>query len=342
LYKRQIEGTIGIALFHYLLQYKYKANTNNYRRREYPMKNNNIMCDLETGVCGVAEEEEMELIDFSQPQKSIEVYYVTDPICSHCWAIEPVLRRFKAQYGHYFNFHPVMGGLLEKWHDGPIDPANGIYKPADVAPHWREVGEHSRMPIDGSLMIDNPVQSSYPPSRVYKVIQKNHNNDLAYEFLRRAREELFAFNQNISDPSVMIKIVNKLGLDGEAIVNEAEQPAGQQLLNEDFSLARSLGARGFPTIIMINEENKGIKIVGGRPFESYVDGLKQVLNKEELQPKTQPSLSSLLEKEKLLFSKEIEVMYDLEPSDLHAFIEKELPSGRYQKKEILGESYFTK
>ncbi|MEH6991448.1 DsbA family protein [Neobacillus drentensis] len=306
------------------------------------MKNNNMICDLETGVCGVAGEEEMGLIDFSQPKKSIEVYYVTDPICSHCWAIEPVLRRFKEQYGHYFNFHPVMGGLLEKWHDGPIDPANGIYKPADVAPHWREVGEHSRMPIDGSLMIDNPVQSSFPPSRVYKVIQKNHNDALAYEFLRRAREVLFPFNQNISDLSVLIDIVNKLGLDGEAIVREAEQPAGQQLLNEDFALARSLGARGFPTIIMINEENKGVKIVGGRPVESYVDGLKQVLNKEELQPNPQPSLSSLLEKEKLLFSKEIEVMYDLEQTEINAFVEKELPQGSYQKKEVLGESYFTK
>jgi putative protein-disulfide isomerase len=301
-----------------------------------------MICDLETGVCGVAGEEEMEMIDFSQPKKSIEVYYVTDPICSHCWAIEPVLRRFKEQYGHYFNFHPVMGGLLEKWHDGPIDPANGIYKPADVAPHWREVGEHSRMPIDGSLMIDNPVQSSFPPSRVYKVIQKNHNDALAYEYLRRSREALFPFNQNISERSVMVEIINQLGIDGEAIVNEADQPKAQQLLNEDFALARSLGARGFPTIIMINEDNKGVKIVGGRPFESYVDGLKQVLNKEELQPTPQPSLSCLLEKEKLLFSKEIEVMYGVEQSEINAFIEIELSPGSYQQKEILGESYFTK
>jgi putative protein-disulfide isomerase len=300
-----------------------------------------MICDLETGVCGVAGQEEMELIDFNQPKKSIEVYYVTDPICSHCWAIEPVLRRFKEQYGHYFNFHPVMGGLLEKWGDGPVDPANSIYGPADVAPHWREVGVHSRMPIDGSLMIDNPVQSSFPPSRVYKVIQKNHNDAIAYEYLRRTREELFAFNQNISDPSVMIDIINKLGLDGEAIVNEAEQPGGQQLLNEDFGLARSLGVRGFPTIIMINEENKGVKIVGGRPFESYVEGLKQVLNTEELQPKQLPSLSSLLEKEKLLFSKEIEVMYDVEQSGINDFIEKELSPIQYQVKKILGEFYFT-
>jgi putative protein-disulfide isomerase len=302
---------------------------------------NNMMCDLETGVCGEAGEDILEVIDYNQPNKTIELYYVTDPICSHCWALEPVFRRFKEQYGHYFNFHTVMGGLLEKWGDGPVDPANGISGPADVAGHWREVGELTRMPIDGSLMIDNPVQSSFPPSRVYKVIQKNYNNELAFDYLRRAREALFAFNRNISDPSVMIDIVNHLGLDGEAIIKEAEQPSGHQLLNEDFSLARNLGARGFPSIIMVNEENKGIKIVGSRPLEYYVGALEQILNEEELQPKNQPPLSQLLEQEKLLFSKEIEVMYDLDQSDIHSFVEKELSANTYQKKEILGESYFT-
>lgn len=306
------------------------------------MKNkNNMICDIETGVCGVAGEEELEIIDFNQPKKSINLYYITDPICSHCWALEPVLRRFKEQYGHYFTFHTIMGGLLKKWGDGPVDPANGIFGPADVARHWREVGEYSRMPIDGTLMIDNPVQSSFPPSRVFKVIQKNHTNELAFEYIRRAREALFAFNRNIAEPSVMIDIVTNLGLDGEAIVHEAEQPIGQQLLNEDFSLARNLGVRGFPTIVMINEENKGLKIVGNRPLEYYVDGLRQVLNIEELQPKQQPSLSSLLEKEKLLFSKEIEVMYDIEKSNIHTFIEKELSVNCYQAKEILEEAYFT-
>lgn len=305
------------------------------------MKNNNMICDLETGVCGVTGEGEMEIIDFNQPKRSINLYYITDPICSHCWAIEPTLRRFTEQYGEYFNFHTVMGGLLEKWHDGPIDPANGIYKPADVAPHWREVGEFSRMPIDGSLMIDNPVQSSYPASRVFKVIQKNHSDALAKQYLRRAREALFAFNQNISDKSVLIEIVNSLGLDGETIVRDAEQPNGQQLLNEDFALARNLGVRGFPSIVMVNEENKGVKIVGGRPLESYVNGLKQVLNTEELQLKQQPPLARLLEKEKLLFSKEIEVMYDIEQSDVQSFVEKELSTENVEMNEILGESYIT-
>lgn len=304
--------------------------------------NNNMMCDLETGICGVAgEEEETGLIDFSQPKKTVTLYYVTDPICSHCWAIEPVLRRFSEQYGDYFTFQTVMGGLLEKWHDGPIDPANGIYKPADVAPHWREVGEHSRMPIDGSLMVDNPVHSSYPPSRVFKVIQAQHGDAKANEYLRRAREALFAFNRNIADDAVMTDIVSSMELDGEAIVLAAAQPAAQEALNEDFALARSLGARGFPSIIMVNEDNQGVKIVGGRPFENYVQRLAQVLAPKEPQAKQQPALSRLLAKEELLFSKEIEVMYDLAQTEVAAFIEKELADVRYETNEVLGESYYT-
>lgn len=300
-----------------------------------------MICDIETGVCGVAGEEELEMIDLNQPKKSVELYYVTDPICSHCWALEPVLRRFKEQYGHYFNFHTVMGGLLEKWGDGPVDPGNGISGPQDVAGHWREVGEYTRMPIDGTLWFDNPVQSSFPPSRVFKVIQKDYHDALANEYLRRAREAVFAFNQNIADRSVMIEIVNKLGLDGEAIVTKAELPSGQQLLNEDFNQAASLGVRGFPTIILVNAENKGVKIVGSRSLDYYVTALTQVLNSENLQPKQQPSLSSMLKREKLLFSKEIEVMYDVEQKDLNTFIEKELLLGSYQVKEILGENYIT-
>lgn len=161
------------------------------------------------------------------------------------------------------------------------------------------------------------------------------------QYLRRAREALFVFNKNISDLEVLKDIVNSIGLNGESIINEAEQPIGQQLLNEDFSLARKLGVRGFPTIILMNEDNKGVKITGGRPLEYYVKGLKQVLGKEELEPKEQPTLASLLTKEKLLFSKEIEVMYDIDQSEVQSFVNKELSSDQFETKEILGEFYFT-
>lgn len=301
--------------------------------------NHNMFCDIKTGVCGSADESNEMTINFEKPDKTIDMYYVTDPICSHCWALEPVLRRFLIQYGEYFNFHTVMGGLLEKWDDSPIDPGHGIYKPSDVAVHWREVGEHSRMPIDGSLMIDNPVTSSYPPSRVFKIIQQKHDDTKAFEYLRRARVELFVFNKNISEDPVNIEIVNDMGLDGNLIVCEAGKSFGQQLLNEDFSLARSLGATGFPTIVLINNEQKGVRIVGSRPFENYVDGLKQALNSNNIQPREIPSFKELLKEERLLFSKEIEVMYDINQSNVEAFVQKELLDNQYKMHRVLGELY---
>lgn len=131
-----------------------------------------------------------------------------------------------------------------------------------------------------------------------------------------------------------------MGLDGKTIVEKAEDTEGKALLDEDFALARRLGARGFPTIIMVNQANQGVKIVGGRPLAYYEAGLAQVLE-EQPEPMEQPSLARLLQKEKLLFSKEIEVMYDLDEKEIDAFFTQELSPETFEKKEILGETYIT-
>ncbi|ARD48500.1 DsbA family protein [Sporosarcina sp. P33] len=300
---------------------------------------NTMICDLETGICGPGGEDTdaMEFIDFSAQRKKVELYYVTDPICSHCWALEPVLRKFIDQYGQYVTMHTLMGGLLEKW-DGFTDAGNGISSPSDVAGHWREVGEHSRMPIDGTVWYDNPIESSFIPSRVYKVIQEK-NPELANTFLRRAREELFAFNKNIAQDEVLITLIDQIGLDGEAILTQSKLPAANTSLHEDFQRVRELGVRGFPTIVMVNEEQKGVRIVGARNVEEYTNALQQLLPDETLEPKQLSDLDQLLRKEKLLFSREIEEYYSIEEKGVAPFVQKQLSQDVYETKEILGEKY---
>jgi len=300
---------------------------------------NNMICDLETGICGPGGDDTatMEFIDLSIQKKKVELYYVTDPICSHCWALEPVLRKFVDQYGQYFNMQTLMGGLLENW-DGFTDASNGISSPSDVAGHWREVGEHSRMPIDGTVWYDNPIESSFIPSRVYKVIQEK-SPELANTFLRRAREELFAFNKNIAQDEILINLVDQVGLDGEEILNQSKLPEANTSLHEDFQLVRELGVRGFPTIVMVNEEQKGVRIVGARTFEEYTNALQQLLPNETLNPKQLSNLDQLLRKEKLLFSREIEEYYSIEEKDVAPYIQKQLLQDVYETNEILGEKF---
>ncbi|WP_434756538.1 DsbA family protein [Paenibacillus amylolyticus] len=298
------------------------------------MSNESMMCDLETGVCGVTDDEEMQVINLKQEEKKITLYYATDPICSHCWALEPVLNRFIEEYGRYFNVETKMGGLLASW-EGFSDGANGIQKPEDVAGHWREVGEHSRMPIDGSLWLENPIQSSYPPSRVFKVLERMHPGK-EHAFLRVAREAVFAMNRNIGEDDVLIELVNGLGLNGKEIVDSATQQSAQDLLEEDFEMTARLGVRGFPSIIIVNEEQQGVKVVGACPLETYVQALQQILG-EAPKPKKIAALSHKIKEGNLLFSKEIEVLYDVEKDDVESFIQSELKEGTYEVKYILNE-----
>lgn len=301
------------------------------------MNTNPMICDLKTGVCGVSDEEHTQIIDFNpQQQPKVTLYYATDPICSHCWAIEPTLNRFMQQYGKYFDLQPLMGGLLVSW-NGFADKANGIQQPADVAGHWKEVGAHYRMPIDGTLWLNNPVMSSYPPSRVFKVIQQRHpGKELAY--LRSAREAVFVFNRNIGEDEVLADIVNSLGLPGDDIVQAAGLEAAQELLEEDFQKVAQLGVRGFPTLVMVNEENQGIKLVGSRTLQNYVDALQQLIP-EPLAPAALPAMPELLAEGQLLFSREIEAMYDIKPEDVAAFTAAALPEHAYRTGQILGEMF---
>ncbi len=65
-------------------------------------------------------------------------------------------------------------------------------------------------------------------------------------------------------------------------------------------------------------------------------------DKEELKANKLPALSELLAKEKLLFAKEIEVMYDLEKAELDGFVAEQLPAGTFEENELLGEKYFVR
>ena len=90
---------------------------------------------------------------------------------------------------------------------------------------------------------------------------------------------------------------------------------------------------------MVNEEQKGVRIVGARTLADYANGLQQLLPNETLQPKQLSTLDQLLQQEKLLFSREIEEYYSIEQNELAAFVQKELTQDTYETNAILGEKY---
>ncbi|MFM7671056.1 MAG: DsbA family protein [Bacteroidota bacterium] len=207
----------------------------------------------------------------------VEILYFTDPICSTCWTIQPELRKLKLTYGDRLSFRYVMAGLLPGW---KIFYRGGIRRPSDVAAHWDEVSRESGMPIDGSLWIDSPLRSSFPPSIAFKAAQLQ-NIDKAIIFLRKINEMVFIHKVDITRTDVLKRLAYESGLDAARLMRDITGKA-VQLFYQDLQLTKELKVHVLPTFIFLKNGKVVERMMGGmdmRSFESVVMQLDPTLYK---------------------------------------------------------------
>ena len=198
----------------------------------------------------------------SPAKKPIEVLYFTDPICSTCWIIQPMIRKLKLEYGAYLNIRYCMGGLLPSWTDYN---AGIIKKPADAAEHWEQACVSHEMPMDGDVWIEDPLNSSYPPSIAFKAAQLQ-NPDKAISFLRRIQEMVFLEKKNIIKWEYLNQAAFDNGLDSARLLRDFDGHA-KDLFMEDLELAKKMEVYSFPTLFFSDEAGNQIKVKGLQPYE---------------------------------------------------------------------------
>lgn len=229
---------------------------------------NPLLCDPETGLCELPEtgnvlasHESEKVID------KVKIIYFTDPICSSCWGIEPQLRKLELEYSNAVELDIHMGGLLPDWSYN----SGGISKPSDVAHHWDEVSQHYDMPIDGDIWLEDPLDSSYPPSIAFKAAQFQDSKK-AVVFLRKIREFLFLEKKNITRWEHLAAAAVYSGLDERKLKSDYEGPA-REFFQKDLQLAAQLGVRGFPTMIFVGSDHQTNVIRGSQAYKVYEDAV---------------------------------------------------------------------
>lgn len=229
------------------------------------IKNNPLLCDPETGMCEMPGEEinDATVKANTSTDKTVRLVYFTDPICSSCWGIEPQLRKLKLEYGDHIEIEYRMGGLLPDWNYN----SGGIGKPSDVASHWDEVSVHYDMPIDGDLWLEDPLDSSFPPSIAYKAAQLQDEGK-ANLFMREMREMVFLQKKNIAKWEHMAIAAKAVGLDVDQLKTDFEGKA-KALFQDDLKIAREYGVRGFPTIFVVDNAGNQETVYGARPYAFY-------------------------------------------------------------------------
>lgn len=232
-------------------------------------QSNPLMCNTGSGICEIPTNKtssaDSSLI--KSGKKPVKIIYYTDPICSSCWGIEPQLRKLQLEYGNNIEVEYRMGGLLPNWSYN----SGGISKPSDVAHHWDEVSVYYDMPIDGNVWLEDPLNSSYPPSIAFKAAQMQ-DNDKAILFLREIREMIFLQKKNITKWEYLEVAGKKVGLDIVKFKADYEGKA-KELFEEDLKLGRELGVRGFPTMFFTDTTGHTEMVYGSKPYSTFEGAL---------------------------------------------------------------------
>ncbi len=198
--------------------------------------------------------------------KPIQVQYFTDPICSTCWIIQPLLRKLTLEYGKYIHIEYRMGGLLPSWENYN---KGKIRQPSDAAKHWEEVCVSHEMPLDGDIWEEDPLASSYPPSIAFKAAQLQDTYK-ALLFLRRIKEMVFVEKKNIFKMLHLEKAAFEVGLDSARLLRDYEGRA-RDLFREDLMLAEKMSVKSFPTLFFKNGTLQQYAIRGFQPYQNFED-----------------------------------------------------------------------
>ncbi len=172
------------------------------------------------------------------------LYYVLDPMCSWCWGFSKTWSAIKSSLSDEISIQHVMGGLAPDSNEPMTDEMREY-----IQMNWRKI-EHS---IPGTKFnFDfwsncSPRRSTYPACRAVIAIRKQ-NPSLEEQMINLIQHAYYMDAKNPSDDSTLIGLASKLDIDIEQFKKNLNDNETQSLLLKDISIAKQLGAQGFPSL----------------------------------------------------------------------------------------------
>lgn len=241
---------------------------------------------------------------FDLVQKPVEMFVFVDPLCPESWSLEPFLKKLAVEYGRFFTIQPILTGCIEKLNK------NRIKKPSELKEAWDRTAKRTGMCCDGDLWVENPISTPGIASLAIKAAELQGKR-AGRIFLRRIQEAIFLKKENISQKQVLQECAEKAGLDINEFINDLYSASAKKALQCDHKLTREMEVATSPTIVFFNQlfEEDGIKISGLHEYDTYVQVLKEILQKKPL-PSQKPTLEQLFSIYKVIGTTEVAVVYE--------------------------------
>ncbi|MDQ6967975.1 MAG: DsbA family protein [Mariprofundaceae bacterium] len=176
----------------------------------------------------------------------MRLYYIHDPMCSWCWAFRPVWQALKRQLPTALSVSYVLGGLAPDSHS-PM--SLGLQR--QIQQHWRTIQQ--RVPgtmLNFEFWQENiPRRSTYPACRAV-IAAKYQGEDYEDAMILAIQQAYYLHAKNPSNDDVLLACAASLNLDMQGFESDLNSAACKQQLMTDIRLSQSLGAEGFPSLVL--------------------------------------------------------------------------------------------
>lgn len=214
----------------------------------------------------------------------LEIIEFTDPVCTWCWASEPVLRALKARYSDQLDVSFIMGGLVKDIRDfEDIDHAIGGDPEASnkqIAEHWKEASKQHGMPVatDTLKLFSAEYPSSYPLNIAYKAAEFE-DQDLADRYLRRLREATAVEAKQTNKDEVLLALAKEVGLNTEKLLTHYIDGTAEAAFEMDLATTKAYKVTLLPTFI-VRYKGKEMVMVNHQSIEDFEKAIQKLCNNE--------------------------------------------------------------
>lgn len=179
--------------------------------------------------------------------EKLTLFYIHDPMCSWCWGYRPTWDLLKSTLPENVVVKYVLGGLAPD-SDAPMpqDLQNTIQG------YWRRI--HAELGTEFNFdfwRLCKPRRSTYPACRAVIAAQLQNSETEMIDAIQRA---YYLRAMNPSDTSTLIELAGELGLDKEKFSADIESQQIQQELQAQIQFVRNSPCRGFPGLILKQDE----------------------------------------------------------------------------------------
>ena len=178
------------------------------------------------------------------------LYYVHDPMCSWCWGFQKVWPTVQLHFEQQLEIKYLVGGLASD-SDDPMPES----MQSAIAGYWRNI--ESRIP-GTEFNYDfwskcKPRRSTYPACRAVvsaKILQAQKE----VEMINAIQSAYYLQAKNPSDDSTLIDCATSIGFDQSTFEKQFYSEATNDLFFSEMNKAGRLGAQGFPSLILENQQ----------------------------------------------------------------------------------------